>query len=445
MSGKTEPTFWHQKSKQERELAERLIKLFDRRVNLVNDFEFYCDRIKEFEDKRLPAGKVKKFHPDQLRDNLFYLEIDWFEWVKFSCLAPLRTCYYIQLSREALKDIVNQKHGTIYLSFKIHADELCISDLFYKSPLIELPVQGIKSRYGYKINHAQSAAYVGFEVLDNNQFVTVDKNKQFKIWDVQCLTVKFSKVIPIEGTMEIIEVKFPKNMDEMFYVYAANSENRCTYLFRNKNNIELVQKFEDHVRIEFLEESHQFAKIMKDSITIYDPETNRSIGSIPMQKKWYKIFSKPHRNIQSLTNECFCIYTDNKIEFFDTKSLILKNHKEVEGTILEVFSEKLILLENFMERIYLYDVNEEKEVTFVMNAEDISNKQYYLQNGILYSYYKNEFDYYQEKKSFVRIKNYSRAVNFDSLKTNCKLSDVKISKDGNYAVALGDDSIILWK
>ncbi|UNL96449.1 hypothetical protein CPY53_24130 [Paenibacillus polymyxa] len=281
------------------------------------DREHYIKVIQDYSNTDCPAGNVKNISKHLLKEDVYYLQIEWFEWIEKTKLHLFNGSYMMKLTREEAEianEMINAKKLTVYINYKTDIENVIVKRIALFIEKKEIELIGIYSRNSFieLPSENDNKFYWAEFCSDKNYLVILDEKLIITKWDWDTLTKVISHQL-ILGKEQIQNVQYCCNNDT-FLILTESDSCFSVYLYYLQKN-ETAQIIQSHKKI------RTFYSKSGNYFVSYDTKQAEfiSLNKKTSNKKFN--FKKPWFNrdfpIIDEDGENIIIYNYDKIDIFN--------------------------------------------------------------------------------------------------------------------------------
>ncbi|MEK4509484.1 caspase family protein [Paenibacillus sp. FSL K6-2524] len=313
----------HSLSRGNRQQIEILNKFFNRRNYIDN--EHFIKGVQEYLEIFLHAGKIKKIEKHIINDNVFFLNIEWFNWVMDSNIAPF-TSYTAILTRrqaELVYEMINNKELTVSIMLFLCNNDIRIkkAEIYIKEESIEL--MGIHSRnHQLELPTENGAKYIWNKFAeDKNILVAIDDNLRVSKWDMDSISCISSFRLKDQENRDITQVKYCFTKDSLIILSYYDHKLEWSY-HESDGESKIIETVGEMGNI-YLSKSDEFLILYNHkSMTLISENLKKTI-------EFKRSFLKKGIPLIKELNEDILVYLDNFLFTYDKQFVLQKKEESV--------------------------------------------------------------------------------------------------------------------
>ncbi|WDM23802.1 caspase family protein [Paenibacillus polymyxa] len=412
-------------------------RLLDKLNNISSksflDREHYIKVIQGYASTDCPAGNVKSIIKHLLKKDMYYLQIEWFEWIEKTNLHLSKGSYMIKLTREQAEitnEMINAKKLTIYINYKTDIEKVLLNKITLFIEKKEVDLIGIYSRDSFmELPLENDNKFYWFGLCSHkNYLVTLDGKFNITKWDLDSLTKVRSHQMILEKE-KILDIQYCCDNDTFLIVTESNSY-FAIYLYDLPKNelIKLVQS-NNKIKAFYSASGDFFIKYDKRKAEFISLTEEISDENFKFKRNWFTwnspVIQEDKKNI--------IIYNYDKIDIFN------EDHNNIETrdiffTNLNSIVNRDLIIGSDQEAYNLYQ--------YKMGKYEIIRKSFKSKNDRIFikSLFIIEISY-----SSILLTNITTGTK-ERFKINEPISYATLNNKENCIVALTESGkILIWK
>ncbi|MEK3823156.1 caspase family protein [Paenibacillus sp. FSL K6-1558] len=308
---------------------ELLEKVFKRKYL---DHKHFIRSIVEHVGVDLLAAKIVEVIPHALMEDFFHIEVEWFNWVRFSKIGLMRESFLLRLNRseaEVIFKLVNDKNCFIHIKFSIYNENLIVEKLWAK-----IEQKEVTFPKSYTRNHTNK-----FEenMEDNYSWMSLTKDQRHLItFDNQNNLTKWN----IQNREKLQTIKLGSESDELLIIGYSSMKNTVLtvgllndqyayYLYNFLGDVIYKQEFDKGVKAYFPDSGeyiifHDKVELMFASLLDEKIEKMYKFKKGFFVRKQYPLFSESTEEIFVYNYDRFLVFNKN-FEYIKEYSIYNEN------------------------------------------------------------------------------------------------------------------------